>query len=109
MTRQGRGRIINIGSEAALKGAPNAAAYSASKAALVRLTEGLAAEVKSHGVTANCVLPGTMDTAFNRQTMPNADFSTWVRLEHVAGAILFLASDAAGGVTGAALPVTGKG
>ncbi|MBI1355065.1 MAG: SDR family NAD(P)-dependent oxidoreductase [Acidobacteria bacterium] len=109
MARQGRGRIINVGSEAALRGAANIAAYSASKAAVVRLTEGLAAEGKADGVTANSVLPGTMDTPVNRQAMPDADFTKWVRLEQVAAAILFLASDAAGGVTGASLPVTGKG
>ena len=83
------------------------AAYSASKAAVMRLTESLAAELKASGINVNCVAPGTLDTATNRQDQPAADHSKWVAPEAVADVILFLASDAARGVHGATLPVLG--
>lgn len=106
---QGHGRIINTAAGAGLSTPVGLAAYSASKAGVLRLTEGLAQELKSAGITANAVLPGTIDTPQNREAMPKADFSTWVAPEAIADAILFLASDAARAVTGAALPVTGRG
>ena len=109
MLEQGSGRIVNVASEAALAGVPNFAAYSVAKTGVVRLTEALAGETKVAGLHVNCVLPGTMDTPANREAMPDADISTWVSLEQAAAAIAFLCSDAAGGVTGAALPVLGKG
>jgi NAD(P)-dependent dehydrogenase (short-subunit alcohol dehydrogenase family) len=84
------------------------AAYTASKAAVIRLTESLALEVRDLGINVNCVLPGTIDTPQNRQAMPKADFSRWVAPEALADAILFLASDAARAVNGAALPVFGQ-
>ncbi len=83
------------------------AAYSAAKAALLRLTESRAAELTSSGSNVNCVLPGTLDTPENRRDRPDADFSTWVAPEAVADVILFLASDAARSVHGAAVPVLG--
>jgi 3-oxoacyl-[acyl-carrier protein] reductase len=72
-----------------------------------RLTEALAAEWKGK-ITVNAVLPSTIDTAANRASMPNVDFSKWVRPEELAEVILFLASDAASAVTGALLPVQGR-
>ena len=84
------------------------AAYSASKSAVVRLTESMAAELKRDGINVNCVLPGTIDTPQNRQAMPNADHSRWVKPEAIADVILFLASDASHAVHGAAIPVYGK-
>jgi NAD(P)-dependent dehydrogenase (short-subunit alcohol dehydrogenase family) len=83
------------------------AAYAAAKAAVLRLTESLSAEVKHAGINVNCVLPGTLDTAQNRQERPDADFSKWVTPEAVAWVILFLASDAARAVHGAAVPAYG--
>ena len=74
-----------------------------------RLTEGLADELKDRGVTVNAILPGTIDTPRNRADMPNADFSRWVPPAAIAEVILFLASDAASAVTGASIPVTGRG
>ncbi len=71
--------------------------------------ESLSNEVKAHGVRVNAILPGTIDTPQNREAMPNADPSTWVKLEEIADAILFLASDAARAVTGASLPVFARG
>lgn len=109
MLAQGTGKIINIASRAALAGEANAAAYSVSKTAVVRLTESLAAEVKAHNINVNCLLPGMIDTPPNRGAMPEADFSQWVAPEALADVILFLASDAARAMHGAALPVFGKG
>lgn len=84
-------------------------AYIASKAAVERLTEAMDAELREHGINVNCVLPGTLDTPQNRAAMPDADPSRWVAPADLAAVILFLASDAARAVHGAALPVTGLG
>lgn len=107
MLRQGDGKIVMVAARAAWAGAANMAAYSASKAAVVRLTESLAAELKSAAINVNCVVPGTLDTPHNREERPDADHSRWVAPEAVADVILFLASDAARGVNGAAVPVLG--
>ncbi|MBK9312699.1 MAG: SDR family oxidoreductase [Acidobacteria bacterium] len=109
MLKQGRGRIVNIASSAALSGSANHAAYSVSKTAVLRLTESMAAELKSAGINVNCVLPGIIDTPPNRKAMPDADYKTWVTPESIAGVILFLSSDAASDIHGAAIPVFGKG
>lgn len=103
------GRIINIGAGAAAKGRAGTGAYAASKTGVQRLTESLADELKDRGVTVNAILPGTIDTPRNRADMPDADFSRWVPPAAIAEVILFLASDAAYAVTGAAIPVTGRG
>jgi NAD(P)-dependent dehydrogenase (short-subunit alcohol dehydrogenase family) len=84
-------------------------AYSASKAALVSLTRTVAIENKDAGITANVILPGTMDTPLNRKFMPDADFSTWVQPSSVASLIVWFASEAGRDVTAAAVPVYGKG
>ncbi len=108
MRARGRGRVVSVSAASALKGGRGIAAYSMSKSAIVRWTESLAAEVKGEGITVNCVLPGTMDHPANRANMPKADFSTWATPDEVAAAILFFCSDAASGVTGQALAVTGR-
>jgi NAD(P)-dependent dehydrogenase (short-subunit alcohol dehydrogenase family) len=102
------GRIINIGANAALKAGAGMGAYAASKAGVHRLTESLAEELKTDGITVNAVLPSVIDTPANRAAMPKADFSTWVTPAALAGIILFLASEAAQPITGALLPVVGK-
>ena len=107
MLKQSAGKIVNIASRAALSGEANAGAYSVSKTAVLRLTESMAAELKNKNINVNCVLPGMIDTPPNRQAMPNADYSQWVAPEALADVILFLASDAARAVNGAALPVFG--
>jgi NAD(P)-dependent dehydrogenase (short-subunit alcohol dehydrogenase family) len=109
LLESGRGRIVNIGAGAAAKGRAGMGAYTASKAGVQRLTESLADELKDRGVTVNAILPGTIDTPRNRADMPDADFSRWVAPAAIAEVILFLASDAAAAVTGAAIPVTGRG
>lgn len=103
------GRIIAIGSRAAESPGAGAGAYSASKAALVSLIRTVALENKDAGLTANVILPGTIDTPANRQAMPGADTSQWVQPSAIASLILWLASDAAKDVTGAAIPVYGRG
>jgi NAD(P)-dependent dehydrogenase (short-subunit alcohol dehydrogenase family) len=108
MVAQGSGKIVHVAARAALAGVAKAAAYSASKAATVRLVESLAAELRQASINVNCVLPGTIDTPQNRESMPRADQSRWVLPEAIADVILFLASDAARAVNGAAVPVYGK-
>jgi len=108
MLAQGSGKIVHVAARAALAGSAKAAAYSASKAATVRLVESLAAELRQANINANCVLPGTIDTPQNRKSMPKADHSRWVPPEAIADVILFLASDAAWAVNGAAVPVYGQ-
>jgi NAD(P)-dependent dehydrogenase (short-subunit alcohol dehydrogenase family) len=88
--------------------APKIGAYSASKAALVSLIETVALENKDAGITANVILPGTMDTPANRKDMPTADASKWVQPASVASLVVWLAGDAGKDVTGAAIPVYGS-
>lgn len=107
MLHQGYGKIVHLGSRAGLQGNARAAAYSASKGAVVRLVESLSSEVKRQGINVNCVLPGTIDTPDNRESMPNADHSRWVAPEALADVIMFLTSDAARAIHGAAIPVYG--
>ena len=107
MLQQGSGKVIHLAARPGLAGRANMSAYSASKAAVIRFVESAAAEVREQGINVNCILPGTLDTPQNRQAMPKADFSRWVRPESLARVILFLASDAAGDIHGAALPVYG--
>ena len=109
LKRQGSGAIVNVGAKASLSGGAGAAAYSIAKSAVLRLTESIAEEGKALGVRANLVLPGTLDTPGNRKAMPDADTSLWVAPDALAEVILFLASDRARAVTGAAIPVFGRG
>jgi NAD(P)-dependent dehydrogenase (short-subunit alcohol dehydrogenase family) len=107
LTASSAGRIVNVGAMGAIQAGAGMGPYAASKAGVHRLTEALAAEWKGK-ITVNAVLPSTIDTAANRASMPDADFSKWVRPEELAEVILFLASDAASAVTGALLPVQGR-
>jgi NAD(P)-dependent dehydrogenase (short-subunit alcohol dehydrogenase family) len=109
MRKAGSGRIIAIGSRAAEAPGPGVGAYSASKAALVSLIRTIALENKDVGITANVILPGTMDTSANRKAMPGADTATWVQPASVASLIVWLAGDAGKDLTGAAIPVYGRG
>ena len=109
MRTAGSGRIVAIGSRAAEDPGATVGAYSASKAALVSLIRTVAIENKDAGITANVILPGTIDTAANRAAMPNADVSKWVKPESIASLIVWLAGDTASDVTGAVIPVYGRG
>jgi NAD(P)-dependent dehydrogenase (short-subunit alcohol dehydrogenase family) len=107
MRKSGQGRIIAIGSRAAEEPGPGVGAYSASKAAMVSLIRTVAVENRDAGITANVILPGTIDTPANRQAMPKADVSAWVQPANIASLMLWLASDAAKDVNGAVIPVYG--
>jgi len=98
------GRIVLVASRAAVEVARGQAAYQVSKAAVLRLTQVMAAELRGHGITVNAVLPGTIDTQANRESMPNADRSAWVSADSVAAVIEWLLSDGAAAVTGSAVP-----
>ena len=107
MLKSGSGKIVNIGAFAAQKGAAQMGAYVAAKSAVIRLTETMAAELREKNINVNCVLPTIIDTPENRAAMPDADPRRWVAPAALADVILFLASDAARAIHGAALPVTG--
>ena len=107
MLKAGGGKIVNIGAFAAQKGAAQMGAYIASKSAVIRLTETMAAELREKNINVNCVLPTIIDTPENRAAMPKADPKRWVAPQDLAQVIVFLASDAARAIHGAALPVTG--
>lgn len=102
------GRIVNVGANAALKASLGMGPYAASKAGVHSLTQSLAEELKTDGVTVNAVLPSILDTPTNRADMPTADFASWVAPDDLAAVMLFLASEAASAVTGALIPVTGR-
>lgn len=107
MRRQGSGSIVNVNAKAALDHAAGAAAYAASKAASLALFDSLAADLRGSGIRVNSVLPSIIDTAANRSAMPAADFAAWPKPEDIARVILFLSSDAARVLHGAAIPVYG--
>jgi NAD(P)-dependent dehydrogenase (short-subunit alcohol dehydrogenase family) len=107
MLAAGSGKIVNVAAFAAQRGGAQMGAYAASKSVVVRLTESMAAELRDAGINVNCVLPTIIDTPDNRSGMPAADPSRWVAPGDLANVILFLASDAARAIHGAALPVSG--
>jgi NAD(P)-dependent dehydrogenase (short-subunit alcohol dehydrogenase family) len=107
MLRQGKGVIVNVASKAAPEPGAGLGAYAASKAAAVAMMDSLAAELKGTGVRANSILPSIIDTEANRNAMPGADFAKWPKPEEIARVILFLCSDDAKVVHGAAIPVYG--
>lgn len=107
MLKQRSGAIVSVASKAAVDHAAGAAAYAASKAAAVALMDSLAADLKGSGVRVNSVLPSIIDTPANRKAMPGADFKKWPKPEEIARVILFLCSDDARVIHGAAIPVYG--
>lgn len=107
MLKKGRGAIVNVASKAAIDHAAGAAAYVASKAAAVALLDSLAADLKDSGIRVNSILPSIIDTEANRKAMPAADFSKWPKPGDIARVILFLCSDDARVIHGAAIPVYG--
>ena len=107
MLKRGKGAIVNVAAKAAVDHAAGAAAYAASKAAALAMMDSLAADLKGSGVRVNSILPSIIDTEANRKAMPGADFSKWPKPENIARVILFLCSDDAKVVHGAAIPVYG--
>lgn len=108
MAERQSGRIINVSSRAAYSGRKNAAAYATAKSGVITLTEAQAEELRGAGVTVNAIIPSIIDTPTNRTAMPSADTSRWPTAEQVARVILFLASDDAELISGAAIPVYGR-
>ena len=108
MMKQRNGAIVNVSSRTAVDHAAGAAAYAASKAAAVAMMDSLAADLRGTGVRANSILPSIIDTGANRRAMPNADFTKWPKPEDIARVIVFLSSDEARLIHGAAVPVYGN-
>ena len=107
LRKSGAGRIVAIGSLAAVEPHAGLAAYVTFKSALVSLVRTVALENKDAGLTANVILPGTMDTHANRKAMPGADFSKWLKPAEVADLVLWLVDERAARITGAAIPIDG--
>jgi NAD(P)-dependent dehydrogenase (short-subunit alcohol dehydrogenase family) len=107
MLTAGGGKVVNVAAAAAQKAAARMGTYTASKAGVIRLTEAMAAELRERNVNVNCVLPTIIDTPDNRAAMPDANPARWVAPGDLANVIVFLASDEARAIHGAALPVTG--
>jgi NAD(P)-dependent dehydrogenase (short-subunit alcohol dehydrogenase family) len=106
MVAAGGGKIVNVGAFAAQKGVAQMGAYTASKSTVIRMTEAMAAELREKNINVNCVLPTIIDTPENRAAMPKANPEKWVAPADLANVIVFLASDGARAVHGAAVPVT---
>src|SRR6184192_3788753 len=107
MLKQGHGAIVNVAAKAAFDHAAGASAYAASKAAAVAMLDSLAADLKGTGIRVNTILPSIIDTDANRKAMPKADFAKWPKPQDIARVILFLCSDEAKVIHGAAIPVYG--
>jgi NAD(P)-dependent dehydrogenase (short-subunit alcohol dehydrogenase family) len=105
MLQQGRGAIVNVAAKAAIDHAASAAAYAASKSAALAMMDSLAADLKDTGVRVNSILPSIIDTEANRRAMPKADFSKWPKPRDIARVSLFLCSDDAKVIRGAAILV----
>jgi NAD(P)-dependent dehydrogenase (short-subunit alcohol dehydrogenase family) len=108
LLQRGGGAIINVSSRTATQNGANLAAYAASKRALLQLTEALAAELREQDITANAILPSTIDTPTNRKAMPKSNHSRWVDPADIAKVVLFLAGPDARIISGASVPVYGK-
>jgi len=108
MLKAGNGSVVNVAAKAAIDHGAGAAAYAASKAAAVALMDSLAADTKGTGIRVNSILPSIIDTAANRKAMPGANYATWPKPEEIADVILFLSSNFARSIHGAAIPVYGN-
>lgn len=105
MVARGTGRILHVAAWAAVEPFAGAAAYIVSKSSLLALIKVLALELSGSGVTVNGVLPNTIDTPANRASMPRTDPSTWTKPESIADMLVFLASEEARQISGAAVPI----
>jgi NAD(P)-dependent dehydrogenase (short-subunit alcohol dehydrogenase family) len=108
MIKRNRGALVNIASKAAYGHSAGAALYSASKAGVLALFDSLAEEVKPYNINVNSIVPSIMDTPANRRAMPKADFSVWPKTDEIAKVIVFLCSEEARVIHGAAVPVYGR-
>jgi NAD(P)-dependent dehydrogenase (short-subunit alcohol dehydrogenase family) len=108
LRKSGCGRIVVIGSLTAVEPHAGLGAYVTFKAALTTLVRTVALENRDAGLTANVVLPGTMDTPANRKSMSSADFSKWVQPSAVADLALWLTDERSANITGVAIPIDGS-
>jgi NAD(P)-dependent dehydrogenase (short-subunit alcohol dehydrogenase family) len=105
---QAEAAIVCVGTRAVRRPFSGAAGYISSKAAVLSFTEAVAVEYRDEGIRCNAILPSVIDTPGNRASMPNADFSKWVRPEEIAKVISHLLSEDSAPVSGAAIPVYGR-
>ena len=108
MVLQKNGKIINIGALAGLKGGSQAGPYGAAKAGVINLTETMAEENKINNIQVNAIVPSIIDTPANRRSMPDAEFTRWVRAEEIVETLVFLASDKSSGITGSIIKIPGR-
>jgi NAD(P)-dependent dehydrogenase (short-subunit alcohol dehydrogenase family) len=108
LLERGGGAFVGVSARTALRPYPGAAAYSASKAAVLALIKALDVEYRREGIRCNAILPSVIDTPANREAQPDADHSKWVPPEQVAKVIRFLVSDDSAPTSGAAVPVYGR-
>jgi NAD(P)-dependent dehydrogenase (short-subunit alcohol dehydrogenase family) len=108
MLAGGGGSIVCVSSRAARRPFAGAAGYIVSKAAVLALVDALDAEYRKDAIRVNAVLPSVIDTPFNRASMPDADFDSWVHPDEIARTIAFLCSDDASATSGAHVPVYGQ-
>jgi len=102
------GRIVMMGSRAAVEPPSGQAMYNVAKAGVVALTRSIAEEVSDSKVTANVVLPSLIDTPAFREVVPYANYVEWPKPDEIAAVIEFLASPESGVINGAAIPVYGR-
>jgi len=107
LLERGTGRVVTVGARAALDPGAGSVAYAAVKQAVMTMTVAVAREVRGTGVTVNCIAPATIDTPANREAMPKADYSKWVKPEQVAALLWFLCSPEAAALNGAIIPLAG--
>jgi NAD(P)-dependent dehydrogenase (short-subunit alcohol dehydrogenase family) len=105
MLSAGGGRVVAVASRAVVPPAGGFIAYTVAKAAVIAFVQALAVETRGRGVTANAVLPSTMDTPANRAAMPGVDPKTWVPVDAVADAIAYLAADSSAHISGTLLAI----
>jgi NAD(P)-dependent dehydrogenase (short-subunit alcohol dehydrogenase family) len=108
MRQSNAGCMIALGAGLGVKTPSGLSAYGASKSAVHRIIESFAEELKTSGVRVNAILPSTLDTPLNRQSMPEANHSSWVSLDRLASLIAFVLSDTGRDITGALIPVNGR-
>jgi len=105
----GGGAFVCVGARAALEPFSGAAGYVTAKSGVITFVKALDAEYRDAGVRCNAVLPSIIDTPANREAMPSSDRAGWVAPEQIAQVIRFLISPDSEVVSGAAVPVYGRG
>jgi NAD(P)-dependent dehydrogenase (short-subunit alcohol dehydrogenase family) len=108
LRKNGSGRVITVGSRAAIDNPSGQAAFNLAKAGVVSLTKSLANELRGTSITANALLPSVIDTPATREAMPYADYVDWPTPDEIASVVEFMLSDEAAVMNGATVPVYGN-